>query len=417
MRMNIEPGLLRIFRFFSGLEAAFFWLVVSNVASLGPVESVQNLFYTNLFEALILFGYLSWPWLQRTLKRAYLPIALVISTIIPITSNQFFLQLQWGRAPAALAVTMWQFIPMLFVPLVLVAWQYNFPAVVLYSLFTGFLDYTLTRSVASYLSVGSFPVLSVVIIRTVSFIVVGYIVVQLMNTQREQRRALMQANLKLSQHANTLEQLATSRERNRLARELHDTLAHTLSGLAVQLEALKIVLPPGSGEEHTLLDHALSTTRNGLTETRRALKALRPVPLDDLGLSLAVRNLVKTVVERASLDVQVDIEDALDDLPEDMEQGLYRIIQEALENIVRHAHAQHAWLSLHCRAGQLELTIRDDGEGFDGNGGQEGDRFGLKGMQERAGMLGGKLTIYSQPGQGTTIHLIVEALYGQSRHL
>jgi len=410
----IEPGLLRIFRLFTALEAIFFWLFVNFVNQNDPLHT---LYYINLFEALFLSAYLSWPWLHRKLKHFYLPFALVISTLIPITSNLFFLETHVSSYQASFTVRMWQFTPMSFVPLVLVAWQYSFWTVILYCLFAGVLDYTITMSMAERMGFQVFPILSMTIIRVASSMVVGYIVVQLMNTQREQRRALTQANLQLSQHANTLEQLATSRERNRLARELHDTLAHTLSGLAVQLEAVKTVLPPEPGEVQSMIDQSLNMTRTGLTETRRALKALRPAPLQDLGLELAIRNMAHVVSERTNLAVDVAILGGLDNLSAEVEQGLYRIVQEALENVSRHARARRVSIQLSCDEAKISLLVADDGEGFEAERLRQDEHFGIRGMEERAAMLGGVLTVDSAPGQGTRIHLLMEANHGESVNL
>jgi signal transduction histidine kinase len=200
-------------------------------------------------------------------------------------------------------------------------------------------------------------------IRTISFILVGYMVVRLMTTQREQRRALAEANTQLAHYAATLEQLATSRERNRLARELHDTLAHSLSGIAVQLEAVK-TLWENSPEDAAMLEQSLATTRSGLTETRRALQALRASPLEDLGLALAVRSLAESVAARSGLALDLEAPERLENLSPDLEQGIYRIVQEALENIAQHANARNVKMQLSQTDGHFTLTISDDGQGF-----------------------------------------------------
>ena len=240
------------------------------------------------------------------------------------------------------------------------------------------------------------------------FLLIGSILVRLMKAQREQREALAEANVELARHATTIEQLATSRERNRLARELHDTLAHTLSGLAVQLEAIISIWEEDPQAIEEMLDQSLKTTREGLHEARRAIHALRASPLEDLGLSLALRNLAESVSERANLTLELLLPDRLDNLNSDLEQGIYRIAEQAVANVAQHANATRLMVRLTAKNKCLKLAISDDGCGFDpGNVVREG-RYGLQGMRERAKMIGGNLKIQSQPGGGTSIQLIVE---------
>jgi signal transduction histidine kinase len=112
--------------------------------------------------------------------------------------------------------------------------------------------------------------------RTAAMTLVGYILIRLIDGQRAQRHALAEANVKLRQYASTVEQLSISHERNRLARELHDTLAHTLSATSVQLEAVDAVWDTSPNQARELLHKSLAQTRSGLTETRRALKLCGP---------------------------------------------------------------------------------------------------------------------------------------------
>jgi signal transduction histidine kinase len=229
-----------------------------------------------------------------------------------------------------------------------------------------------------------------------------------MDIQRRQRHQLMQANQRLAQHANTLEQLAVSRERNRLARELHDTLAHTLSGLAVNLEALKITLKDNPQEATILVNHALKNTRTGLIDTRRALKALRSQHLEDLGLELAITNLAENAAERAGFELELTINSPHPDLTPDAEQCFYRVAQESLENIIRHANAQKVIIRTEQSKNQFGLIIQDDGVGFDPNNVDVVQKLGIQGMSERATMVGGIFDVISQTQTGTIIRLSVE---------
>lgn len=416
MNRKIEPGLLRIFRLFAGLEViAFITGILTFRWLYGTIPDASLIyFFINLIGGILLFGYLSWPWLMRTLKGIYLPIALGIITITPILGNRWMLDIQIQNNSANLVVNAWQLMPMLFVPLVLIAWQYSFRIVFWFSVITSLVDFILILPYTNDVTIDTIPVLSVVVIRSVSFMVVGFIITNLMVTQRQQRRALAQANIKLNQYAETIEQLTVSRERNRLARELHDTLAHTLSALAVNLEATKTMIDADQIEVQKMIDQSLNTTRNGLTETRRVLKALRAAPLDDLGLEMALQQLVNHATGRSNLNIQLEVTGSVNNLSPNIEQNLFRIAQEGLENIIRHANAQNVILRLSHINGFLSLEIIDDGKGFQPVRVGHEDQLGIVGMQERASMLGGKLEITSNPDNGTTILFRLEENHDQS---
>jgi signal transduction histidine kinase len=273
-------------------------------------------------------------------------------------------------------------------------------------------------------------------VRTVFFVLIGYIVCHLMTEQRAQRQELDKANRTLVRYAATLEQLSISQERNRLARELHDTLAHTLSALAVQLDAMATVWAQMPPKARTMLQRALAMTRTGLDDTRRALGALRATPLKDMGLALAVSQLAEEAAVRSGLTLHLDVVDSLGSLEPEVEQGYYRVAQEAIENVLKHAQARSLRVALGWEqdggdVGSLLLEVADDGCGFsvetweavpvldgrqhvdrvsDGRTSSErvlGDTstFGIKGMQERAELIGATLEVKSKRGQGTTIRL------------
>ena len=143
--------------------------------------------------------------------------------------------------------------------------------------------------------------LAMPLIQTVVFLAVGFSIGYLMNRIRNQQSSLETANIRLTHYTSTLEQLAITRERNRLARELHDTLAHSLSGLAVQLETVKAYWDVDQKMARSSLDLSLAVVHSGLEETRRALKALRASPLEDLGLAQAIKALVEDAAARGNL--------------------------------------------------------------------------------------------------------------------
>ncbi|PKN83499.1 MAG: hypothetical protein CVU46_16815 [Chloroflexi bacterium HGW-Chloroflexi-8] len=408
----IEPGLIRIFRFFVWAEALAFMMVpAAEKIFIGKISNyAQDPFYIIFLQSLALGIYLSIPWLRRKLKQYYLLIALIVAIVIPSLVVDFDITIRvLGNQPFDI-LRIWALLPFLMIPLVAASWQYEFKTVFVLFFGLGLLDGAYLIWLNSGISMEIMMPLFAIFIRSVTLSLVGLMITELMHTQREQRRALMRANLQLNQQALVQEQLVTSRERNRLARELHDTLAHTLSGLTVQLEAMHTIYPQDDGQMHELIDTALNTSRNGLEETRRALKALRAEPLEDLGLEFSLLNLVNMVQSRAGLTVKVDLPDPISFFSEDEEQTIYRITQEAFENILRHSKATRIWLSLESKDDSRILKIRDDGIGFDlSEHDLILDRLGIQGMRERAETIGAEFSIHSSPGLGTTVELVMRA--------
>jgi len=416
----IEPGLLHVFRLLATIRVGltlFSTLEMVGRSRIGLQEPLTPYWIVlSLLDTLILLAYLSWSRLQRWLGRFYLPLAILIATIGPV-AVQYTLRMQKVPVDYRDILRAWQLLPILLIPLVITAWQYAFRYVLGFSIGTMFLDMLIIRllvpaervSIILDLKGIQIPLLAgimgVLINRTIVFVAVGFMVNRLMKTQREQRAALLSANAQLTHYATTLEHLTVSRERNRLARELHDTVAHTLSGLAVQLDAADALWETSPAEARTLLGQSLSATRDGLTETRRALQDLRAAPLEDLGLRLALETLVNASATRSGLAAEVHLAEYNDSLAPAVEQCVYRVAQEALENVIRHADASRVTVTLACHETHAALIVQDDGHGFDPAGAAQDDHLGLRGMQERAAMVGGKLTVESAPGQGATVRL------------
>lgn len=406
----IEPGLIRIFRFFVWAEAIAFLMVplTEKLFSGQSSNFYRDPFYIIFLQSLLLAIYLSIPWLRRKLRQAYLLIALVGAIVIPAIVVDVDIMLTMSQGLPVDMLRIWALLPLLMIPLVPTAWQYDFRVVFILFAGLGILDGFALIWFNGGMSADILMPLFAIFIRIVTLTLVGLMITELMHTQREQRKDLMRANLKLSQQALVQEQLATSRERNRLARELHDTLAHTLSGLTVQLEAMHTVHPSTGDKLGQLLITALETSRNGLEETRRALKALRAEPLEDLGLSLSLHNLVKLYHSRTNIAIELEIPEHINQFSHDEEQAIYRITQEALENILRHSQASHVWLSLQQQEDDWVYRIRDDGKGFDVEDEKNfHDRLGLQGIRERADMIFAELSIKSTPNKGTTIQLVM----------
>ncbi len=405
---DIEPGLLPVFRLFMVVQLGLILALMLTMNAHGETTSRPiGALLTMLVPSVILLGYLSWPYLRRQLGIRYLPLALFVLSILPITGQYLAYRDQSGFASIRWMDFAFQEMLLIF-PLLLISWQYGFKWSVFFSLAAGLADFMLASMIFSQAELEVSQYFRVLFIRVLTFVAIGNIIARLMKAQRMQRQSLREANLKLVNYTATLEQLATSQERNRLARELHDTLAHTLSGIAVQLEAANSILDSRPEQSHLLFQQSLDITRNGLTETRRALQALRATPLEDMGLSLALRNLAETVAERCGLTLDLHIEEDCNDLPIGVEQGIYRMAQEAFENISRHAHARCVKVVLARNESTLILTIADDGQGFDSKAVDSESHFGLRGMYERAEMLGGHLEVEGQLGTGTTIRLQVE---------
>ncbi len=299
-------------------------------------------------------------------------------------------------------------LPVLFIGLVLVAWHYPLVAMILFSVGLNLFELAVVliweRLDPTRLMVFYF----ITLVRTVCFIVVGIFINQLITLLRAQQASLQAANSQLQHYASTLESLTVSRERNRMSRELHDTVVHTLSGLSVQLEAAKAYWAVAPDTARSRLEQALDLTRSGLQETRRALKALRASPLDDLGLGLALRQLAETAAKRGALQLELALPEPTVLLSPDVEQCVYRVAQEAVENVVHHANAQHLAVSLAVAGGEVQLVVRDDGVGFNPAAKPPAGHYGLEGMRERAHVAGGALTVESQPGRGTTLQLVLK---------
>lgn len=196
---------------------------------------------------------------------------------------------------------------------------------------------------------------------------------------------------------------AAEEERKRIARELHDETAQLLAALLIRIRVVRRAPDPQTLD--ALLDDMRREIAAALEGVRRFARGLRPPALDELGLVPAIESHVRSVSVVAGFPVRLEAEAIDGALPPEAELAVYRIVQEALSNVVRHARASHATVRVRRTAGQLEVRIDDDGRGFDvarvraGGGGG----LGLFGMTERAGYLGGRVEVTSTPGGGTHV--------------
>lgn len=197
--------------------------------------------------------------------------------------------------------------------------------------------------------------------------------------------------------------LATVEERNRLAREIHDTLAQGLAAITLHLESADALLERDMSRAQAAIRKALALTRSNLEEARRSVLDLRAGPLQEQTLPEALAALARAFGQEHGVQVRWRHSGAADHLPARVESGLYRIAQESLTNIARHAGASRARLSLDITTTGIKMEIADNGVGFDPAQPAAVGHFGLAGIAERVHLLGGTLEVASGPGKGTRI--------------
>jgi signal transduction histidine kinase len=205
---------------------------------------------------------------------------------------------------------------------------------------------------------------------------------------------------------------ASERERRRWARELHDQTLQDMAALRVGLSAARRRGDPGLLA--AAVDDAVAQLGDGIDELRAIITDLRPAALDELGTKAAIEALVERVRSGAGapevdLVVDLDYESGRDDARQDagIESALYRLVQEATTNAIKHASARHIEIAVVQRDGSIEARVRDDGDGFDPEAAADG--FGLIGIRERVALVGGTLKISSQPGEGTELLAVIPA--------
>jgi two-component system sensor histidine kinase UhpB len=195
---------------------------------------------------------------------------------------------------------------------------------------------------------------------------------------------------------------AQEHERRRIALELHDEVGQLLTGVVLGLDALTATVQDGARPR---VGELQAIVREGAEQVREIARGLRPESLEELGLRSALIGLTTAVADRAGLEVRRDFDVALPELDAETELVIYRVAQESLTNVVRHAGARRVDVGLRRRDGGMELLIADDGRGLDD--GQAGVGRGLAGMRERAAYTGATLEVHGAPGGGTEVRLRV----------
>lgn len=229
-----------------------------------------------------------------------------------------------------------------------------------------------------------------------------YLVLLIQSTHEEKERVrtlnkqLEDANRKLRDYALEAERTAETRERNRLAREIHDTLGHTLTGLAAGLDACIVLVDAAPAAAKQQMQKLCQVARHGLKDVRRSVKKLRPEALEQLPLRDAIEQMAGEYMETSGMTVELDILKWPERLREDEEETIYRVVQEGLTNANRHGGAQKATVTMGLVPGRFFIVIADNGRGCAEAEPKPG--FGLRHMKERLELLHGHLRCWSDEG-------------------
>jgi signal transduction histidine kinase len=216
------------------------------------------------------------------------------------------------------------------------------------------------------------------------------------------QKAITEENLRLYERS---QQLAVLEERQRLARELHDSVSQALYGIGLGARTARTLLDRDPSKAVEPIEYVLSLAEGGLAEMRALIFELRPDSIEREGLVSALSKQAAALRARHGLEVEMTLGDE-PDLPLEVKEGLYRIAQEALNNVVRHAQAKRVAIELQDRQGTIVLSLQDDGVGFDPEANRPG-HMGLQSMQERVERLGGTLRVESMAGHGTCVSVIL----------
>ncbi len=342
------------------------------------------------------------PFFNRVMGRYY-PIAF-ISLLLFIPAFMMYSRLL--DAPAKfqgnLFIDYYNQVPMIFTAMVFTAWFYKHKGVIIFAVVMTLIDlpvllfkltpFTDTHTIWYLLG-----------FRMLVILFIGSVISGMVKHAQSQGEKLVQSNAHLLNYHDTLEQLAANRERTSMARELHDTLAHSLTALTMQLEVTKALIEKDPTQAKTSVQIALDTAREGLRETRFALHNLRSRKIEQIGLLNGIYKLTSEI-ESPTLVVTLTLpEEALiNRLNDDLQNTIYRITQEAIHNVKKHANATKLSIQLECSHHHIYLEIRDNGKGFDLTNPKNGG-FGIKGMQERVALADGEIHFVTSPTRGTKV--------------
>ena len=234
-----------------------------------------------------------------------------------------------------------------------------------------------------------------------------FLLVNALMSEYRSRQELRLVNQQLREYALLIEDRAMLQERNRIAREIHDSLGHSLTALNIQLANSLLYLHSNLDRSETFLNEAKKMGSHALQEVRQSVSTLRCDPLQGKLLNTALLDLVNDLKYRTEITINYQNEIFVL-LPQEITSTVYRIVQEAMTNIVKHSQATMVNISLKLITEELKITIQDNGVGFDTQENTTG--FGLKGMYERATSLGGKLNLITVPNRGCKIVAVIPLL-------
>jgi len=251
-----------------------------------------------------------------------------------------------------------------------------------------------------------YPNLSLAFFIFIAFLYSGYALftLELLVRETKAREELERTRRELEQASR---QAGILEERQRLAREIHDTLAQGFASIVVQLEAAEMASENETSATH-YLEQARNAAREGLSEARRMVWALRPEILENTSLPEALQRLMRRWQQESGVSAQFTLTGEPRPLHPELEVGLLRIAQEALANVRKHSKARHATLTLSYLGDMVLMDVQDDGVGLQPS---TSGGFGLRSMRERVEALGGRMTVESEPGLGTTLAFSLP-LYG-----
>ena len=238
------------------------------------------------------------------------------------------------------------------------------------------------------------------------FAIFGWMRVQAMKDKSRSEELLVelqQAHQQLQEYVSKIEEMAIVQERNRIAREMHDSLGHRLTVVSVQLEGAQRLIARDPSRAENILKTVREQVREGLSDLRRTVAILRASVDEELPLAEAVKKLARQFEDASLLKIHLNLENDLNVLPVLLRQTLFRAIQEGLTNIQRHAEASEAWIQISQQEGCITLLVSDNGKGINTQAKEILTGFGLTGLRERANALGGEFHIDRRPGGGTQL--------------
>ena len=283
--------------------------------------------------------------------------------------------------------------------------------------------FTVTMSVMIIYTEGASYALEYIVMYVAAYLLIASYSLMLKQTEAAGRESeallaqLTETNLKLKEYAGRAEELAVFAERNRLARELHDSVTQTIFSMTLITRTALILQEKNPGQVTGKLEQLQELAGTALGEMRGLIFQLMPSPASEEGLIPVLRKHFDGLLVQSGLRVVLDLQADDLPLPPDFQQELFRIIQEALNNIVKHAQVQTASISIEQAESGLTVTISDKGAGFDtADVNRDGFHFGLENIHSRAETLGGRIDIRSAKGEGTDVIITIPAAEAGKKH-